>query len=457
MCLAQPNSFQDPMQTQLTNAMSKLGTDSSRSALGRNSVPVTKRLSGLDPSTINAMFPDAAAAIATEKAKFTQQTGNTPSSNRNSAVFDTVRTSLIAPTITTSSDADGLGPVPSSPWAARSIDVSRPKSASGLPAMGQFQQPPLSAGGLRSPRANIPGALNLQNSNLGSVDGKSVELPLLSPYTSSGNWASMVNTPMTANFATGGTAGGADLSQMNMKLAALSTVNNRFALDNNRNRRARSTDPNGNSAQNPMSPGLPNSIFMVNERGQVLNGEQLIALQALQLQQQQAQMGMFGANRSRPNSPGIAMQGGFSQQMNFASPQNNGFLTSYNVPSPLMNHGMGQIGSLNPGSFGNENYAGDDMARGRSPRGRRGSSKPPEDPTDPSLLQDIPSWLRSLRLHKYTDNLKSMKWDELVELDEAALEAKGVAAVGARRKMLKVFEQVKGELKEDADYEKTVH
>ncbi|KAL9123450.1 MAG: hypothetical protein Q9217_007105 [Psora testacea] len=90
--------------------------------------------------------------------------------------------------------------------------------------------------------------------------------------------------------------------------------------------------------------------------------------------------------------------------------------------------------------------------RGRSPRGRRGTSKPPEDPTDPALLQDIPNWLRSLRLHKYTENLKGMKWTELVELDDKGLEDKGVNALGARRKMLKdvpplivvkVFEQVK--------------
>jgi len=106
------------------------------------------------------------------------------------------------------------------------------------------------------------------------------------------------------------------------------------------------------------------------------------------------------------------------------------------------------MGSLNIGSFGavgHEGYLSDhsEMTRGRSPRGRRGSSKPPEDPTDPSLLQDIPSWLRSLRLHKYTDNLKDMNWTELIELDDKALEDRGVNALGARRKMLKVFEQVK--------------
>ncbi|KAF4952352.1 hypothetical protein F66182_18448 [Fusarium sp. NRRL 66182] len=95
--------------------------------------------------------------------------------------------------------------------------------------------------------------------------------------------------------------------------------------------------------------------------------------------------------------------------------------------------------------MGSEGYLSDhsEVQRGRSPRGRRGSSKPPEDPTDPNLLKDIPAWLRSLRLHKYTDNLKDLKWTDLIELDDKGLEDRGVNALGARNKMLKVFEQVK--------------
>lgn len=36
-----------------------------------------------------------------------------------------------------------------------------------------------------------------------------------------------------------------------------------------------------------------------------------------------------------------------------------------------------------------------------------------------------------------------MKWQDMIKLDDEQLSAKGVAALGARRKMLKVFEQVK--------------
>ncbi|KAI9646239.1 Flap-structured DNA-binding and RNA-binding protein [Ciborinia camelliae] len=439
--LSPANFDKDPMSNRLNDAMNKLSADGSRNSMGRPpATPSAKRHSGLDPSTINAMFPDAAAAIATEKAKYTQQTGNPPSSNRNSAAYDN-RASLTTPIISGPGDsADNAAP-PASPWGSRSNDqANRPKSSSGQTPMGQFMQPPPSAGGLRSPRpTQIQGSSNLQNTVLNAPDNTGSDMPLLSPYNAgNGNWASMVNTPMVPNFNTANSNNQADMvaNATAMKMAALSTVNNRFALDDVRKyRRARSND----GGQVPPSPGIPNnmanaSVIMINEHGQIMNREQVLA------QQQHS----FSGRQSRPSSPGMAMQGGFGQ-VNFASPQNNGFLTAYDGASPLLNNGMGSL-SLNAFGMGqHEGYLSDhsEMARGRSPRGRRGSSKPPEDPTDPSLLQDIPSWLRSLRLHKYTDQLKDMNWTELVELDDEALEKRGVNALGARRKMLKVFEQVK--------------
>lgn len=398
------------------------------------------------------MFPDAAAAIATEKAKFTQQTGNQPPSNRSSAAVDT-RNSLAAPTLAPPSEAqESNGQNPASPWGPNSHDqaASRPKSSSGQPPMGQFVQPPPSAG-LRSPRAQIGSNTNIQSTTLNTSDKAASDLPLLSPYNAgAGNWASMVNTPMGPSFPTGQGPNQADMvaNATAMKLAALSTVNNRFALDDVRKyRRARSNDAPGQQNQNvmPGAQGAANvpgaNLVMINEHGQVLSRDQMIAMQ------NQQGMGGFGAHRSRPSSPQVAMQpGGGLSPMTFASPQNNGFLSAYDGHNPLLNNGMGAVnmGQLHAGLH--EGYLSDhsEIARGRSPRGRRGSSKPPEDPTDQTLLQDIPAWLRSLRLHKYTDNLKDMKWTDLVELDDKALEERGVNALGARRKMLKVFEQVKG-------------
>lgn len=433
------------MSNRLSDAMNKLSVDGSRNSLTRPpTTPGLKRHSGLDQSQIQEKFPDAVAAINMARDTYKQKTGTDPPSNRNSAAYDN-QSSLAAPMISGPADlTDNNRQPPPSPWGPRSSDQNaRPKSSSGQAPMGQFMQPPPSAG-LRSPANQIPGSSNLQSTTINAPDNQGSGLPPLSPYNAgNGNWASMVNTPMVPSFNTANSNNQADMvaNATAMKLAALSTVNNRFALDDVRKfRRARSND--GQGSNGPLSPGLQGNVpganvVMINEHGQVLSREQVMALQA----QQNAAFG----RRSRPSSPGLPMQG--FGQLGFASPQNNGFLAAEYGSSPLMNNnGMGSLNLAQFGLNGHEGYISDhsDMVRGRSPRGRRGSSKPPEDPTDPSLLQDIPSWLRSLRLHKYTDNLKDMNWTELVELDEKALEDRGVNALGARRKMMKVFEQVKG-------------
>lgn len=430
------------MTQKLTDAMSKLGTGENRhSLIGRPppSPGAAKRASGLDPSTIHRMFPDAAAAIAKQKSDFTEVVGVPPASNRNSAIAPD-RASMLAPTISAPDDKRENAP-PQSPW-NEGQQTQRPKSSgqqSQQPAMGQFTAPPPSAG-LRSPRLPLQNdANNVQTTTLNALEANSAGMPLLSPaYAPGGSWASQLSTPMVANF--GQQANQADMvaNATAMKLAALSTVNNRIQLDDVRKyRRARSSDGHGpgNAPMSPAFPPMGNNILMTNELGQVLTPQQAAALQAQQL-------AAMNGRRSRPASPGIAMQGAMGGMGSFTSPQANGFLSADYANANLMSNGMG---ALNLSQFGlggfdahNTGFLGDEINRGRSPRGRRGSSKPPEDPTDPSLLQDIPNWLRSLRLHKYTDNLKDLKWQELVELDDAGLEARGVNALGARRKMLKV-------------------
>lgn len=431
------------MSNRLSDAMSKLNVDNSRNSMGRPPPsPGNKRNSGLDPSTINAMFPDAAAAIAQKKAEYAQQAASAPS-NRNSAAFGD-RTSLATPMISAPGDV-GKDHLPnhltSSSW--RSADpqppIARPKSSSGQqPAMGQFAQPPPSAG-LRSSRPPPSVSSTIQNTTLTAPENVHAELPALSPYNlGNSSWASMSNTPMVPNFNTQQQNVQNDMiaNATAMKLAALSTVTNRIALDDVRKyRRARSNEPQPHMQQGlaTSNTGIPGAnMVVVNDRGQILNAQQLAALQ-------QQQLSAHNSRRSRPNSPGIAMQGMGISQLNFASPHNNGFLTAYDGSSPMMANNMGgMMGQFGTGTH--EGYLSDhsEIARGRSPRGRRGSSKPPEDPTDPNLLQDIPTWLRSLRLHKYTDNLKDLKWDELIQLDEKGLEARGVNAQGARNKMMKV-------------------
>lgn len=431
----------DPMSARMSDAMSKLNIEGSRNSFGFGSKPPpspgAKRNSGLDPNTINSMFPDAAAAIAKQKAEYREHTGNAPVSNRNSTIGD--RSSQIGAGIQNSEDAmkKDTAHLPPSPWNARPNEntnpLARPKSSSSQQPMGQFTQ----QGGLRSPRPMLSDNNNnsLQTPGLPAVDNG---MPMLSPYHGSGSWASMVNTPMVGNFgAQQGNQAEMVANATAMKLAALSTVNNRIQLDDARKyRRARSTD--GQSPQTPMG-GLPGAnILMTNEFGQILTPQQAAALQAQQLAAMQG-------GRSRPSSPGIALQSAGLPSaglggMNLGLPSGNGFLSAYGV-----NSGMA---GLDPNQFsmgmGGEGYLSDHSeARGRSPRGRRGTSKPPEDPTDPALLSDIPAWLRTLRLHKYTDNLKDMNWQDLVQLDDEGLEKKGVNALGARRKLLKVFEQVR--------------
>ncbi|ROT38861.1 SAM domain-containing protein [Sodiomyces alkalinus F11] len=459
--LSPANFDKDPMSNRLSDAMSKLNVDSARNSMARPPGTVTtKRYSGLDASTINAMFPDAAAAIASEKAKFTQQTGNPPASNRNSVACE-ARPAMATPTIAAPTNSHDSGSQSqASAWNTGDNARSRPKSGTGQgqAPMGHFVQPPASSG-LRSPQAQISSNSNTK-SNILTAGDKPSDLPLLSPYNpSGGNWASMVNTPLVASFNTtaanasassgnGGKSAGSQADMLAnataMKLAALSTVNNRFALDDVRKyRRARSNEAPGAPGQPAVLGNTPTvripgtNVVMINEHGQVLSQEQMLSLQA------QQQTVSFSGNRSRPTSPTVPINHGFTH-VPFASPQNNGFLSAYDAQGSLLNSGIQSLAVAQLGAGSHEGYLSDhsDMVRGRS-RGRRGSSKPPEDPTDPTLLQDIPSWLRSLRLHKYTDNLKDTKWTDLIELDDKALEERGVNALGARRKMLKVFEQVK--------------
>ncbi|KAI8391703.1 uncharacterized protein BYT42DRAFT_557766 [Radiomyces spectabilis] len=69
--------------------------------------------------------------------------------------------------------------------------------------------------------------------------------------------------------------------------------------------------------------------------------------------------------------------------------------------------------------------------------------KKPMDAVDMELLKDVPAWFRSMRLHKYNSIFEPMKWQDIVKLTDEQLLAKGVAALGARRKMLKVFETIR--------------
>jgi len=71
------------------------------------------------------------------------------------------------------------------------------------------------------------------------------------------------------------------------------------------------------------------------------------------------------------------------------------------------------------------------------------SGSPRIEDFSPEMLNDIPGWLRSLRLHKYTACFDGLPWQEMVALDDSALESRGIVALGARRRLLRTFEHVR--------------
>ncbi|KAJ7488679.1 hypothetical protein B0H11DRAFT_1673317, partial [Mycena galericulata] len=54
-------------------------------------------------------------------------------------------------------------------------------------------------------------------------------------------------------------------------------------------------------------------------------------------------------------------------------------------------------------------------------------------------LPDIPSWLRSRRLHKYSHCFQGISWPEMLKYTEADFEHRGVYTVGARGRLVKIL------------------
>lgn len=159
-------------------------------------------------------------------------------------------------------------------------------------------------------------------------------------------------------------------------------------------------------------------------------------------------------------SPGIGMgmpSGGMLPGSPFGMGVNMNMLNMMGMTPETLLAAQMAAGQFTPGSLQlqmailqqqQQQAAGQRAARSvRSPGVKSSVSgrtdKKDDEEVDPKLLEDIPAWLRSLRLHKYTPNFEGMSWRDMVTLDEPQLEAKGVAALGARRKMLKTFEIVR--------------
>lgn len=80
--------------------------------------------------------------------------------------------------------------------------------------------------------------------------------------------------------------------------------------------------------------------------------------------------------------------------------------------------------------------------RKRSSQARALKDKIAAETVDFELMKDVQAWLRSLRLHKYGHAFVGLDWKQVVRMTDQDMINAGVNTVGARRKLLKVFENV---------------
>ncbi|OBZ90708.1 Protein VTS1 [Choanephora cucurbitarum] len=150
---------------------------------------------------------------------------------------------------------------------------------------------------------------------------------------------------------------------------------------------------------------------------------------------------------SRSTSP-VPSQSNSSKSFNMNNPKLTSNYGQFLNPHDRINEPEnGYLSDHSDASYrSNNGYRGNKKKGNNSSRSTNGSlykEKKNTDVLDMQLLEDIPAWLRSLRLHKYNPIFESTKWQDMLRMDDDALLKRGVAALGARRKLLKVFDQIK--------------
>lgn len=320
----------------------------------------------------------------------------------------------------------------------------------------------------------------------------------LSPITGSGNWASMVNTPLVPMFGDDNN-GQAALDAAAAQLASVAQEQRGVMLDQDVSKyRRKSGNPQGATGSHSSPMASPNLAAATSPA--MWNASQNDFLRQAMASSSplpgSGNSGSFGMQMS-PNSlaglqspsgglsnpvnmqmmNAMAAMGGLGnmsaaqflqmQQQILQNQQQIAAMAAGNYQSSLNSSTFRQPNSGNrsagmPGSaFQNLSPSvGLPVSAGRrSPASTNRSPLPPrsggpvsaasaaphgeDDVADLKLLQDIPNWLRVLRLHKYTPNFENTNWKEIVVMSDKDLEDKGVAALGARRKMLKTFEIVR--------------
>ena len=366
------------------------------------------------------------------------------------------------------------------PWITSS-EINRPKSADITPNPKSFSQV--------LPRSQFVGN---SSATAGFVDYKSMGSNLLDPemqffkYDPANSWASMTNTPVASNFTSGVNLNNNDMVNTTaIKLAALSVTGSRTVLDTDgtiiqRQNSVSSKQGNDQSSMRGLnsdfrrdSDGRPNIPSKFREQdnsyydnktkgmpsdaatGQAMNNPSIQIPSSPMKESSRPLSPQYSNAYSNNNNNNSTMQGmrsptswgmdfkfpQISSQQQQQQQQQRTYVSSpFRVkPDPLavstdISNQQADTGS-NPQVL---------LETGKQPKPFKVTS-PLSDASyiDATGVQDIGVWLKSLRLHKYTECLKDLAWKDLIELSDADLEARGVNALGARRKMLKVFDQIK--------------
>ena len=445
--LSPANFTKDLMSEHLNNARVQM---SMRSAATPGFMASAKQF---DPSTISQMFPNAAAALAHQRAELNRK--------KNLATPGPTPDVVLQPPANTGDGAK----TPWTPSFRRQIfeGPTRPRSAE--PAKSALDGAKLTPGFRAQPRNDLLGA-NLPFSPFGEFAGPT------------GNWASITNTPVSAMFpqsnrnSNNNDTSAAKLAQR-LSAASLNpgqrNGNNLAAPNNSANTAARVIIDNdvrkyrrdsrkGDETKSPANPASP--LLIYDDDGQLMSPEsaQLHASPLVQRQMVVTSTTNNSFNRSNSASPvptvnvnanstPSAWMGAPSpfaragQQQSIYDSTTQDAHADTSMLSAMSNQGRRR--SSNNGHSHSPSGGSRHSATGSGGGGGGGGGGGvQENPADARLLNDLPAWLRHLRLHKYTDNFRGIPWQKLVELDDEQLQQKGVSALGARRKLLKAFETV---------------
>lgn len=227
---------------------------------------------------------------------------------------------------------------------------------------------------------------------------------------------------------------------MDLKLGALATINSRVALDSNRKHPHVATPGStwNNQTHTHLHISPPHHNQMHSGVRNVSNFEESIN-RSLNSSSVPASMHKSNYSNSHGNN-----SNNNSGNTNVNSNQNKG-THKKKINSPTSAVSM-QQNSTSVNSTTSGNGGANANVNTTATTSSSSSSSMPIEVSSLELLNNIPAWLKLLRLHKYTECLKDVPWKELIELDNDQLESKGVAALGARRKLLKAFDVVKNNL-----------